>query len=163
LALICLAANDLYHGGQQGPLTLPDEIMGDELSGTMEYGLTEPLALQDRDAFSSQGLEAYYWLRLGGCSDDDIIFMLWQDDEPGNSWCESPEYFDDVDDGAVVGGGDTFIRSVYAFGCDEDPLDNNGLDGADWDCDGTIDLHPAIDSENNDAAHPERPSPRQTS
>ena len=36
----------------------------------------------DRDCFPAQGLQAYYALKNIGYDDDQIILMLWHDDEP---------------------------------------------------------------------------------
>lgn len=148
LALICVAANDFYFGGASGGIYLPEEVLDDELDDWMNQGLNQNRALQDRDGFPAQGLFAYYQLRQAGCRDHHITFMLWHDDEPGNSLCETMIHPADNDDGALVGGGDEWI--------DYDGDGFNDLDGIDVDGDLVDDLHPQIDFENNDPDAPQK-------
>lgn len=149
-ALICVTANDFYFGGLEPIageyLEVPEEVTEDELDHWIGQCGNQALALQDRDGFPAQGLLAYYQLRQTGCSDADITFMLWHDDEPGNSMCETPVNDPDDNDGAIVGGGDEWI--------DYDGDGQNDLDGIDTDGDGLDDLVPVIDFENNDPNAP---------
>ena len=145
-ALICVTANNFYFGGQLGGLELPEEVLQDELDYWTDQCGSQALALQDRDGFPAQGLLAYYQLRQTGCSDANITFMLWHDDEPGDSHCERPVNNPDNNDGALVGGGDEWI--------DYDGDGENDLDGIDTDGDGNDDLTPVIDYENDDPRFP---------
>jgi hypothetical protein len=88
-ALICVSANDFW----------PQEANETEMNETEWGGMGPDLIMQDRDGFPAAGLLAYYELRDHlGYKDSNIIFMLWHDDEPGNTKCEKNQQGKWIDD-----------------------------------------------------------------
>ncbi len=87
----------------------------------------------DRDCFPAQSLQAYYTLKKLGYDDDNIILMLWHDDEITSSSydCEPNDDNDTLDEYISIYDG----TNNWLFGPDGQP----GVAGVDDDGNGTID------------------------
>lgn len=93
-AVVCCSANDFY----------PFEISPYELNELMG-SIPPQLCLQDRDGFPAAALFAYFTLRdILNFPEENIILLLFHDDEAGISLCEPNEDDDGTDEFVSIAG-----------------------------------------------------------